>query len=68
LLLVHQRRSAYEQQESNTRILLTERNNNAHAPEKIWLADFGYVVLQGGGKLSYKELFSDNERKVYLSG
>lgn len=59
---------SYEQQVSDLRIVLTERNNDTRKPQKIRLADGSYVVLQPGSKLSYQEQFKGNKREVYLSG
>ncbi|WP_439581290.1 FecR family protein [Dyadobacter bucti] len=60
--------ASYDQQVSNVRIVLTERNNDTRKPQKIQLTDGSYVVLQPGSKLSYQEQFTGAKREVYLSG
>lgn len=42
--------------------------NNSNKPQIITLSDMSSILLQPKSKLSYPKYFSENERKVYLSG
>ena len=47
---------------------LIEQTNNSNKPQLITLSDASSVLLQPKSKLSYPKIFTENERKVYLSG
>ena len=47
---------------------LIEQTNNSNKPQLITLSDASSVLLQPNSKLSYPKIFTENERKVYLSG
>ncbi|KAF2513788.1 FecR family protein [Flavobacterium foetidum] len=47
---------------------LVEQTNNTEKAQTITLSDGSSVLLQPDSKLSYPKIFSENERKVYLSG
>ncbi|PKB17787.1 FecR family protein [Flavobacterium sp. 5] len=47
---------------------LVEQTNNSKKPQIITLSDGSSVLLQPKSKLSYPNIFTGNERKVYLSG
>ena len=47
---------------------LIEQTNNTDKPQLINLSDASSVLLQPNSKLSYPKIFTNNERKVFLSG
>ncbi|WP_337045364.1 FecR family protein [Emticicia sp. 17c] len=47
---------------------LIEKNNYSNKPVVITLSDGSSVILQPNSKISYPKTFTNNERKIYLSG
>ncbi len=58
----------YDQLVANDEEGLIEQTNNSSKPHVVSLSDGSSVLLQPKSKLSYPKKFSDNVRKVFLSG